>query len=214
MSFKVSDYGGWPLHSRHCCCCHSNKTWVYNYICANGVKKLLFYCYLHCITVCLPSPKRSWAVYANFHPPEKFLIMTVFRSCMHIYVCSLMLIFQYLLWPSSFCSVSSCPYQRECCCNSSEETKPEQPSICCCANSLRYGCKLTRGKSSSDCRRSASTEIQCQTLFSRLIFFQLVTFVWMQARPFPFCSTNCVLDTGSNWRCRKERVCLVELSQQ
>ena len=94
--------------------------------------------------------------------------MTAFRSCMHIYLCSLMLIFQYLLWPSCFCSVSSCPYQstqRECCCNSSEETKPEQPSICCCANSLRYGCKLTRGKSSSDCRRSASTEIQCQTLF-------------------------------------------------
>ena len=53
---------------------------VYNYICANGIKKSLFYWYLHCVTVCL---RRSY--------PMVFL---------HIVQCSLFLIARHSVWNS------------------------------------------------------------------------------------------------------------------
>ena len=52
------DYGGWPLGSRHCCWCHSNKT-LFTITFVPMDKMLLFYWYLHYITVCLPSLRRS-----------------------------------------------------------------------------------------------------------------------------------------------------------
>ena len=45
-------------------------------------------------------------------------------------------------------------------------------------------------------------------------FFDLSDKLDSQARPYPFHSTGCILDTGSNWCCGKEKVWLVRLSQQ
>ena len=75
------DYGGWPLGSRHCCC-HSNRTW-FTITFVPMDKKLLFYWCLNYITVCLPSPRRSY--------PMVF---------MHTVQCSHFLIERHSVWNS------------------------------------------------------------------------------------------------------------------
>ena len=115
----------------------------------------------------------------------------------------LMSIFNTLCGPA----VPFSPYQkmpkqskRECCRKSSQETKPEQPSICCCANSLTILPPWLRA------------HLRWKLL--RLSQICIVTIVWLQGRPFPFCSTHRISDTGSNRHCRTGRVCLVGLSKK
>ena len=71
----------WLTISRHCCC-HSNRTW-FTITFVPMDKKLLFYWYLHYITVCLPSPRRSY--------PMVF---------MHTVQCSHFLIERHSVWNS------------------------------------------------------------------------------------------------------------------
>ena len=71
----------WLTISRHCCC-HSNRTW-FTITFVPMDKKLLFYWCLHYITVCLPSPRRSY--------PMVF---------MHAVQCSHFLIERHSVWNS------------------------------------------------------------------------------------------------------------------